>query len=97
MKHQLKTPDYGALVEKLGAGLEIPVGSLPGGFHIELENNSCALIDGCAGVLQYCDCSVKLNLGRMILKIYGENLTITAMQDSRASVAGDILGLEFTN
>lgn len=83
-------------MERLGNELEIPVGSLPGGVHMELENNCSAVVDGCLGVLEYGDTAIRLNTGHLIVKIEGCDLTVVAMQNGQATVTGCFTRVEFT-
>ncbi len=93
---RFRLPEPQKWMERFGTDLEIPVGSLPGGVHIELENNVCAVIDGCLGVLEYSDSVIRLNTGHLIVRLEGCDLTVVSMQNGQATVNGTLTRVEFT-
>lgn len=70
----------------------IPEISLP---HIDLDSDKSALIDGCAGVVEYDEKIVRINCGRKIVKFIGCDLSIKALSVSRICVSGKIFSVEF--
>lgn len=71
--------------------------AVPGVSHIELMGNREAVIDECAGILEYGDSCVRLRAGNIVVKISGSELTIASMNVRQAVVAGNIAALEFSS
>lgn len=64
---------------------------------IELTGNREISVDGCRGILEYDEGIVRLNLGNMILKITGSELTIPSMAAEQTMVTGSIAAVEFSS
>ena len=86
-----------SFMESITKNLDLPGDTLPGYAHIELCGNREASVEGCKGVLEYSDCSVSLNTGKLTVKFCGSDLTITAMQDGNAVIKGIITCIDFCN
>lgn len=95
-RKQLRVPDSAAILEKFSTHLDIPAGSMPNFVHIELDGNLSAIVDGCKGVLEYNENTIRLNTGRLIVRVCGNALTITSMQNGQAVITGCIAGLDFS-
>lgn len=67
-----------------------------GGPHIELFSNKEMTIDGCGGVLEYCDTYMRLRISKGTLTICGTNFDITMFDDDVITVRGNISSLEFS-
>lgn len=85
------------IIDSIGKGLDLPQDALAGYAHIELCGNREAIVEGCRGVLEYNDCSVALNTGKLTVRFCGSDLTISAMQDSSAIIKGTITCIDFGN
>lgn len=85
------------ILERLSSGLDIPPAAITGLVHIEAEGNREITVDGCKGVLEYSENSVRLNTGKLVVRICGAQLTITMLQNGQAVIKGDITGIEFCN
>ena len=85
------------MIDRLSGALETSAEKLVGSLHVELESNRYALIDGCAGVLEYTDSSVRLNTGKFILRFTGRELSLVSMQNGQTMVTGFISGMEYLN
>lgn len=85
------------LSESIGRSLDLPQDALSGYARIELCGNREASVEGCQGVLEYSDCSVTLNTGKLTVRICGCDLTICSMQDSSTVIKGTITGIDFGN
>lgn len=81
--------------QKLASVLEVPFAALNDCPHIELFGNLELTIDGCRGILEYEDDSIRLNLGKNALRVTGRNLSLKALTDQTAVIEGYILLLEF--
>lgn len=65
--------------------------------HIEMQGNREVVVDGCKGVLEYEEDTIKLNAGMCILIFRGRNLTIKAYSDSQTMITGELVAVEFAN
>lgn len=84
-------------MESIGRSLDIPQDTFGGCAHIELRGNREAIVDGCCGVLEYCDDAITLNTGRLTVRFRGCDLTILSMQNGQAVIKGMISSLEYGN
>lgn len=92
-----RLPEASEVIEKLSGAIENSAEMLTGSLHVELESNRSALVDGCAGVLEYTDSSVRLNTEKFILRFTGRELSIVSMQNGQTTVTGFIAGIEYLN
>lgn len=65
--------------------------------HVELCGNREALIDGCQGIVEYNEESIRLNITKGQLKIWGRGLQIACLAEEGMIVRGYIMGLEYCN
>ena len=84
-----------AMPVKLARALEIPAGVFTDFSQISLSGNREAVVEGCAGVLEYDSGVIKLSLGKMMIRFTGRNLQIKCMTGESVIVEGFILGIEF--
>lgn len=80
--------------EKLEKAMDLPSGSLSGGFEIKLQNDKELSIEGCKGVLEYNAQNIVLSLGSQRLSICGEHLEILMFNIETALIEGKIARLE---
>ena len=64
--------------------------------HIELDSNKEVKVEGCKGIIEYNNCIVKINCGKLVLKITGTSLCLNNLNSGLFSVSGEILSLEFS-
>lgn len=83
------------LSQRVESVLELPTGSLSGAARIDFLGNRCVSIDGCKGIIEYCDDLVRLNTGSGILRFTGQNLSLTRLTEDSAVLEGCILSMEF--
>ena len=95
-KHRTKNGGE-TIIESIGQNLDLPQDSFSGYAHIELCGNKEAMIEGCLGILEYSDCSVAINTGKLTVRFNGSDLTITSMQDSLTVIKGIITCIDFSN
>ena len=86
-----------SISESIGRCFDLPQDALGCYAHIEISGNSEVLVDGCQGVLEYGDCTVALNTGRLTVRICGGELTVVSMQNGQAIIKGVITSVEFCN
>lgn len=65
--------------------------------NIELFGNKQIIIDGCKGVIDYNEDFLKLDLGKIILKVTGKNLVIDSYIYEQVDLKGEIVSVEFMN
>lgn len=95
-KTKRRPPGWRA-AERIGEELDLPKIVMPDVAHIELSGNREAIIDGCKGVLDYDDQSIRLNTGRTIVRFTGSDLTMRALTLEQAVISGTILSIDFLN
>lgn len=66
------------------------------GPHITLYSNKEMTVDGCTGVIEYCDTYLKLRTGKGSLTLFGSNFDITAFDEHLLTVRGVFSSLEFS-
>ena len=65
--------------------------------HIELCSNREATVEGCCGIIEYDETTVKLNCKNVTVKISGCSLCISGLSAGRVGIGGEIISLEFGN
>lgn len=90
---QFKAPLSHRICDKL----ELPEDICRNCGYMEIVSNTCALVDGCKGVLEYDDSLIKLNLGKKSVCFRGNSLTIKSLAMEQAMVEGFIVSVEFCN
>jgi sporulation protein YqfC len=77
---------------------ENPLGSLADlgiPFHLELNGNREAVVEGCCGVLEYGGGVVRVRTKRQVIRFTGRGLVIRCLTADALVVAGYITGIEF--
>ena len=64
-------------------------------YTMQMADNREVIFEGCKGVVEYTDTSVKLNTGSTIVSFDGRGLYIRRMTDSDIIIGGFILSVEF--
>ncbi len=83
------------VVSKIAQVLEVPENSILNTCQMELLSNREAVVEGCQGVLEYDDTTVRLNMGNMIVRFLGRNLQIKGMTADSLVVEGFITSIEY--
>jgi sporulation protein YqfC len=65
--------------------------------NIELFGNKQIIVDGCKGVIDYNEDFLKLDLGKIVLKVTGRNLVIDSYIYEQVDLKGEIVSVEFMN
>lgn len=81
---------------RLSRLLDLPSSAISKIPQIEVSGNREAIIEGCQGVLEYDESSIKLNAGKMSIHFTGRNLQIKVLTHDSAVVEGYITGILFT-
>lgn len=64
-------------------------------IHLEMLDNSQAVVEGCKGVLAYTGELVRLACGRRIVSFLGEALQLRCLSATAAVVTGKILEIRY--
>ena len=75
--------------------LELPTGSLSGMARVELTGNRRAVVEGCRGILEYEDDTIRLNTTSGIVRFICRDLGMSCLTEDSAVVTGCILSVEF--
>ena len=82
-------------LDKLNRAFDIPQSSLLGNTQIELSGNREAIVDGCHGILEYDENTIKLAAGKMSVRFIGRGLQIKVLTPDSAVIEGFISNIEF--
>ena len=91
-KEQVQREGVGTSLARM---LLLPESSLTGSVRIECNANREAVVEGCSGILEYSDETIRLTTGRMVLRFSGRGLSINGMAHGYAVVTGNIASIEF--
>ena len=83
------------ILDSISRSLDLPQDTVSGFAHIEISGNREVIVEGCQGVLEYGECVIALNTGRLTVRICGCELTIISMQNGQAVIKGIITGVEY--
>ena len=64
--------------------------------HIELCSNKAATIEGCRGIIEYCETTVRINCKNLVVKLCGDCLGISSPSTDTITVKGNIVTVEFS-
>ncbi len=82
--------------QKVASILDAPVVAVSSEGYIELFSNTQAIVQGCVAILEYDSSIIKLQLNKSIASFKGEELFISSMSDSTATICGIIVSIEFS-
>ncbi len=83
---------WGEKMKKGGNGnLKAKLGSV----HMEITGNREIIFEGCRGVLEYTDQSIKLNVGKYIVCFEGRGLRIRCMTECDLVICGFITEIRY--
>lgn len=85
----------GTAAEKTFSALELPPDMLSGMAHFEFSGNREAVVEGCRGILEYDENIVRLQAGKLTVRILGRGLTLRNLRRDSAIVSGFITSVEF--
>jgi sporulation protein YqfC len=99
MKKRCRIPEDerkpGERIHKVANALQLPAGVLGGAARYEISGNREVIVDGCRGILEYDDKSIKINSGKMITCFSGRGLTIKCLTEDSLIIEGFITSIEF--
>ncbi len=82
-------------LKKIGKIIELPQEFLEGATHIEIAGNREIIIEGCKGIIDYTEESIKLSAGKYAILIIGKNLEIKNLFDESIIINGFIIKIEY--
>ncbi len=82
--------------EKISEELGVPKQVLAGFNHIELLGNHEAVVNNCAGILEYSDTRIKINMGKSDVMFCGSDLCMKEYGSAHAVITGEIMTVEFS-
>lgn len=74
---------------------KISAGLFGNASKIQLIANRELSVEGCLGVLEYTETTIRFNLGNCQLKVMGRGLSIPVMERNLVQVEGYITAVEF--
>lgn len=78
--------------------LRIPVPeTLSPEAHLEMLSNREAVVDGCKGVVEYDENTIKINTGELIIAFRGDELLIKSLGADIAVITGKIAEITFAS
>lgn len=78
--------------------IRIPVPeSLSPEAHLEMISNREAVVDGCKGVVEYDENTIKLNTGGLVISFRGDELLIKSLGADIAVITGKIAEITFVS
>jgi len=66
-----------------------------GGTHIEIFSNKKIIIEGCQSIVDYQNDYLKLKLKKGYLNVLGKEFLITAFDNEKIVIKGNIVSIEF--
>ena len=64
--------------------------------RIEMLGNREIIVDGCKGVVEYDENTIRLSLGESVLSLCGSDLVIKTFDNDIAVISGQICEISFT-
>lgn len=96
-KRNRKAAEPISQIKSPNALFEISEDLLHKNFHLELNGNREAIVEGCTGILEYNDYSIKLNTAKYVICFMGTDLQIQCMTTTGAVIQGNIHSVQFLN
>lgn len=82
-------------IDFIGKNADIPSDPFGKNAHIILHDNNELIIDGCYGIMEYSENSIKINIGNKALLIKGTEFDISDYTSLSICIKGEIISLEF--
>lgn len=83
------------IAKKFAEEMQIPESAVRNIFRIEMRSQTDIEIEGCAGIIEYDETFISLNLCNCIMSISGMNLEITSFSEMQVLISGTITQLNF--
>lgn len=84
-----------SVIERTEEALELPKGVFAAVPYIECMGNREIAVEGIKGVLEYDEDMVRLNGGKMMIRILGRGLNIKCYTPQSVVVEGTVLTIDF--
>ena len=86
----------GNLKEKISTALAIPHDIICDVPRIVFDSNTKVYIENLKGISEYGSENIRINAGRYIINLTGENLEIKSMTNDEATIEGIIRSVDFS-
>ena len=63
--------------------------------YIEIYDNNEIVLEGCKGILEYNDTTVKVNTGSYVFSVVGRGINIKCLTEASMVISGFITTIEF--
>ena len=80
-------------INSIARELDLPEDIGKDGYHIEMFTNTVVL-DGCKNIAEYDENVIRLNTGKKIISVLGNNLTIKDFLCCQVTICGYIVSVE---
>ena len=84
-----------SITRKFAEEMQIPESALRNIFRIEMTSRTDILVEGCAGIVEYDESFISLNLCDCILSVKGTNLEITSFSEMQVIINGTVTDISF--
>lgn len=81
--------------KKFAEELQIPESAVKNIFRIEIRSRTDISVEGCAGIVEYDESFISLNLCNCVLNIRGIDLEITSFSEMQVLISGTVTDLGF--
>lgn len=82
-------------LERAAHALDIPAEAVAGVSYIEITGTREMLVENHKGILEYTENEIKVNIGKNVLRITGQCLSVDAMNSNQLKLTGNIEAVEF--
>lgn len=84
-----------SLMTLAARAMDIPLCDLGKSAYIGFSGNREVLFEGCSGIIEYNESRIKLNVGKYMVVLSGNALSLRSMSDDTVIIEGFITGMEF--
>lgn len=83
------------LLTRMAELFDLPADLVAGLCHMEMLGDRQLFLEGHGGILSYGTERIDINVGALILRVRGSELTLRSMTDSELRISGKIDAVEF--
>lgn len=95
MEKKDKCPSISERIAAAARGIETAGGYMVGAPRVEIISNQRVLIENHKGILEYGNTLMRINCGRIVVKITGQQLELKALSVSELAIQGNIVTVEY--
>ena len=82
-------------LRRTAGGMEIPLAMLAGEPRLEAVGSRDIIIENHKGILEYGTEEIRINCGRLVIRIQGQGLRLYSLSLSEVSISGSIHSIEY--